>query len=206
MTSTSSFHKFSRPRALALAAVVALGTAGVAHAQSTSSRQGPSWLPYTHSGYVGINLGQSKYDVGCGLIGSCDDSDARMTVYTGGLFNDMFGGEIGYVYEGAMNRGGGTTRADGATFRLVARLPVQQFNVFAKGGAIYGRTRVSADALSGVAGGREKGWGVSWGAGVGYDFTRNHGVVVEWSRNEFDFPGIGKNDVDSTSVGYVYRF
>jgi hypothetical protein len=80
-------------------------------------------------------------------------------------------------------------------------------NIFAKGGAIYAQTKVSSDVLSGVPSGKHSGWGGIYGAGVGFDFTPSSGVVLEWSRSELRFPGISdRQNVDTTSVGYIHRF
>lgn len=194
----------------AIAGAACLIVMASAQAQgSASSTQRWSLLPYTTQGYVGLNLGRPNWKLDCDdALGvyRCDDPDTRMDLYTGGLFNGWLGGEIGYTNEGKFDRAGGRARAEGIKLNLVLRAPMGPFNAFAKGGTIYGRTRVSADALSGVATGKEDGWGVSWGAGVGYDFTPNLGAVLEWSRNEYRFKGAGKDDVDSTNIGLVYRF
>lgn len=167
-----------------------------------------SLLPYTRRGYVGLNLGQSDYsDLSCGAGGfSCDDKDVAGTVYTGGMFNDWLGVELGYLHMGRVDRAGGRTEAQGLNVSLVGRLPLQQFNVFAKGGTTYGRTKVSADALSLVPAGKDSGWGASYGAGVGLDVTPTTSVVLEWARHDFHFEGVGKQEVDLTSLGVKYRF
>lgn len=194
--------------ALACGPSLAQQSGSMGSSGASSRSDGYSILPYTRRGYVGINIGQSDYkDLRCGsgLFG-CDDSATRGHVYTGGLFNDWVGMEIGALYEGGVGRGGGTTRAEGVNLSVVGRVPLGAFNVFAKGGATYGRTRVTADALSGLPAGRVRGWGRSYGAGAGFDITPNHGVVLEWERHAFRVPGGGRRDIDSTSLGYVYRF
>jgi OmpA-OmpF porin, OOP family len=165
-----------------------------------------SLLPYTRSGYVGLNLGQPDFDLRCPSLYNCDDPDWRTHIYTGGLINEWIGAEVGYLYEGKARRGGGDTKAQGINLALVLRAPVGAFNVFGKVGAIYGQTRVSADLLSGLRTGKEDGWGASYALGVGYDFTPQAGVVLEWERNEYQFRGIGRQNVDSTNLGLVYRF
>jgi hypothetical protein len=130
-----------------------------------------------------------------------------MSVYTGGLVNEWFGVELGYMNTGKAHRAGGDTSAQGVNMSLVARAPMGPVNVFAKGGAIYAQTKVSSDGLSGVPSGKHSGWGGIYGAGVGFDFTPTSGVVLEWSRSELRFPGIdSRQNVDTTSVGYVHRF
>jgi OmpA-OmpF porin, OOP family len=217
----------TRPRALALASAAMTALALPAWAQITTTdpnartgsstaasgsaygRDGAySLLPYTRRGYAGINLGRPEFKVGCGSGGyGCDDPDVSGYFYTGGLFNDWVGLEVGYLNTGRAERAGGRTRSEGLNVNLVARAPIGAFNVFAKAGGLYGQTRVSTGLLSDVPSGKRRGWGGSYGAGVGFDFTPSSGVVLEWNRYQFLMPGRdGREDVDITSVGYVYRF
>ncbi len=187
---------------------VAQAGSGSAGGGSYARDDGYSLLPYTRRGYFGINLGKPEINTPCGTgLYACDDPSTGVSVYTGGLFNDWVGMELGYMNTGKADRAGGTTRAQGVNVSLVLRAPLGAFNVFAKGGAIYGQTQVSSDLLSGVPDGKRRGWGASYGAGVGFDFTPTSGLVLEWSRNEFRFPGRdGRDEVDTTSLGYVHRF
>lgn len=167
-----------------------------------------SLLPGTRRGYFGIHLGQADIKTSCGTgLYECDKPKTAVGLYTGGLFNDWVGMEIGYMNTGKADRAGGTTRAEGINVSAVLRAPLGQFNVFAKGGAIYGQTKVSSALLSGVPEGKRRGWGPVYGGGVGFDFTPTSGLVLEWSRAELKFPGSdGRQDVDTTSLGYVHRF
>lgn len=167
-----------------------------------------SLLPYTKRGYVGLNLGQSDYgDLSCGVGAfACDDGDVAGTLNTGGMFNDWLGMELGYLHMGRVDRAGGRTEAQGLNVSLLARLPLQQFSVFAKGGTTYGRTKVTADPLALVPIGKDSGWGASYGAGVGMDVTPATSVALEWARHDFHFAGAGKQDVSLTSLGVKYHF
>ncbi len=210
----------SRSRCLPLAAAAVLVSAATlsfaqtgpgsdGRSPSASSSRGEGWsiLPGTRRGYLGLNVGRSDYgDLSCGIGFSCDDSGTRTHLYTGGYFNDWLGMEVGYLNEGKVDRSGGSTRAEGINLSLVGRVPLGAFNVFGKAGATYGRTRVSASPLSGITEGRERGWGPSFGAGVGFDITAGSGVVLEWTRNDFHVPGGGRSNIDGASLGYVHRF
>jgi hypothetical protein len=167
-----------------------------------------SLLPYTRRGYFGISVGRPEFKNSCGNGAyGCDDPNAGVSIYTGGLFNDWVGMEVGYTNTGKADRSGGETRGQGINVSLVLRAPVGGFSLFAKGGAIYGQTKVSTGVSSDRSAGKRRGWGASYGAGVGFDFTPSSGVVLDWTRNEFRFPGnSGREDVDTTSLGYVYRF
>jgi OmpA-OmpF porin, OOP family len=201
--------------AAAVLAVASFGamaqTSGNATPNNTmrnDTRERTSWLPGTQRGYVGLNVGRPEYGSGCGngLFG-CDDPSARAHVYTGGMFNDYLGLELGYLYEGSADRGGGRTRAEGVNLSLMLKAPLGAFNVYGKAGPLYGRARVSASPLSGIESGSRRGWGRAYAVGAGYDFTPSTGAVLEWSRNEFRFPpGGGRAEVDAVSLGLVYRF
>jgi OmpA-OmpF porin, OOP family len=176
---------------------------------STGSSRDDSYslLPYTRRGYVGINLGQPDFRQSCGTgVYGCDNPDLGVSVYTGGLFNDWMGMELGYMHTGNADRAGGSTRARGVSLSLVGRVPMGAVNVFAKGGAIYAQTKVSSGLLSDVSPGKRRGWGASYGAGIGFDLMPTSGVVLEWTRNEMRFPGTDREDVDMVSLGYVHRF
>lgn len=190
--------------ALALAGVLAAAAALDARAQAS---QGYSVLPWTQQGYVGLNVGKPELRNDCGLGGfTCDDADASFHIYTGGMFNQWLGLEVGYLNFGRAERAGGRTRAHGLNLSVVGRVPVGPVNLFAKAGGTYARTEVTADPLSGVPTGKADGWGGAYGGGVGYDFGRNSSVVLEYTRQDFQFPGVGRKAANATSLGYVYRF
>jgi len=192
-----------------LAGLLACAAALPAMAQSSSTTSSSSsLLPYTTGGYVGLNLGRTKFDMGCGIGGFKCDSHAGTAVnlYTGGMFNEYMGLELGYLHTGNLDRAGGTTSAQGVNLLLVGRVPMGAFNIFAKAGGVYGRTKVSTDPLSGIPGGSKSGGGVSVAGGIGYDLSPKSSIVAQWARNKFKFANEGHPNVDTTSIGYVYRF
>jgi hypothetical protein len=200
--------KFPTPMTLAAAL---LAVAGAAQAQTAPARTADdrySMLPYTTRGYLGINLGQADFDTACGAGGyGCEKSRMSGYLYTGGLFNDWLGVELGYLNTGRADRAGGRTKAEGVGAALMLRAPLGPASVFAKGGGMYAQTTVSAGTGADVPTGKRRSWAPTWGAGIGYELTPNHGVVVEWSRARLRFAGTDdRRDVDNTSVGYVYRF
>lgn len=194
----------------ALAALTLAATAPVAMAQSTTgmSMGGDGWsmLPYTQRGYVGLNLGKPKYDLGCPVGLACDDPSTMVKVYTGGMVNEWLGAEVGYLHMGSADRAGGTTRAQGLNLSFVGRVPLGAVSLFGKVGTTYGRTKVSADIGSGVVTGKDSGWNTSYGVGAGFELSRNSSIVLEWERHGFDFAGVGRQHVKATSLGYVHRF
>lgn len=166
-----------------------------------------SWIPYTRRGYVGVSLGNSDYDTPCGPAPfSCDNRDRSVAIYTGGMFNDFLGLEIGARHFGKVNRAGGAVRAYGANISLVGMLDMENVNFYVKAGAIYGHTKLTADPLSGVPVGTATGWGPSATIGVGFNFNRNFNVSIERSRDRFRLAGSGRTYVQSTSLALKYRF
>lgn len=167
-----------------------------------------SWIPYTHNGYIGLNVGRSNFGNTCGALAlRCSDSDTSGHVYLGGYFNPYFGAEIGYLDMGDMARAGGTTQAYGGNLSLVARAPLSQsFSIYGKLGATYGRTRVSAAPGTGVVSGRESGWGPSYAVGLSWDLSSNWAAVLEYESNRFQFAGNTHDNVRATSLGLKYSF
>ena len=82
----------------------------------------------------------------------------------------------------------------------------RSFGVFGKVGTTYGRTETSALAGSGIAAGTDHGFGLSYGAGVSYEFTPRLSATLEWDSNDFRFAGSGRDPVRSTSLGLQYRY
>lgn len=195
-------------RLLACAATLACGTLA-AHAQTarTNADTGNSFIPATQQGYIGLNAGQSKYDLRNGTsLFNFDDSDTGWKLYTGGYFHPNFGVEFGYLNFGKASRLGGDTKAQGLNFSLVGRAPIgDQFDVFGKLGTTYGRTRTSGNPGFGVATGKDDGFGLSYGAGVRWAFNPQWAAVLEWERHRLHFAD-GKSDVDMTTLGVQYRY
>lgn len=207
-TPTPSRHLFRGLLGIAMGAALAAS----AHAQGSSSTgmdtTRSSWLPYTHSGYIGLNAGRSNFSGSCGALAlRCDDHDTLGKIYLGGYFHPNFGAELGYADLGDADRAGGRTSAQGLYFALVGRAPLgQNFSAFGKLGANYGRTRVSALPGSGVVAGRESGWGPTIGLGLSWDISRNWSAVLEWERTRYRFAGGDREGVSATSLGVRYNF
>ena len=187
-------------------------TAGNAPARSAGSKrmydaESFSVIPYSTNGYIGLNVGKPDWSLPCGggPFG-CDESNTAFNLYTGGMFNQHFGAEIGYVDFGDFKRGGGRTSAAGLNLSLEGHLPLGGVNLYAKIGTIYGRTKTSANPLSTLATGKRSGWEGSYGVGVGFDLSPRSMVVLEWNRYDLNFSDVGKRDITTTSIGYVHRF
>jgi OmpA-OmpF porin, OOP family len=191
-----------------VAAAAALWLPLTSDAQTTSSPAGGRWWSNAR-GYLGLSVGGSHYGVACGgtaLV--CDDTGTAWRASAGLMANNYWGVELGYIDLGKMARAGGQTKAQGLNLSLVGRAPVwQSFSVFGKLGATYGRTETStAGPATGVTAGTERGMGLSYGVGIGYDFTPRLSATLEWDSNDFRFAGTGRDQVRSTSLGLQYRY
>ncbi|MFN7122715.1 MAG: outer membrane beta-barrel protein [Hydrogenophaga sp.] len=190
-------------------AALALAVASSVHAQSagtTTTSSGYSVIPYSTNGYIGFNVGKPNWDMSCTGGFACSESSTAYHLYTGGMFNQNLGAEVGYVDFGRSERAGGKTRAHGVNLSLVGHVPLGGLDLYAKVGALYGRTEVTASPLSGVATGKASGWEGTYGVGVGFNLTPRSTVVLEWNRYDLNFVGMGKRDITTTSLGYVHRF
>lgn len=198
--------KLAQPIATSLFAAILACGATAAMAQST--RDGYSLLPYTKKGYVGISLGRADYGLPCGAGAfTCEDkSKLAGKIYTGGMFNEMFGVEIGYIHMGKVERAGGRTESQGVNASLVGRVPLNAFSLFAKVGATYGRTRIRTAPDPGVPGGDDSGVGASFGVGASLDLNPKSAIVLEWERHDFQMGGRGREPVQAVSLGYMHRF
>ena len=190
----------------ALIAVAALGAAAFslpAMAQMSMS-----------SAYIGGGLGQSKFKDGCGgsFPGvSCDDKDTAFKIFGGYQFNKNIAAEVGYTDLGkAKASGGGVTAEAKATaieLDAVGAFPVwQQLSILGRLGLYYGEGKLDAPGVSG----KKNTTDLTYGLGVGWDFTKNLGVRGEWqrySKMKFEAAGTsGDSDIDVLGVSVLWRF
>ncbi|MBX3588587.1 MAG: outer membrane beta-barrel protein [Ramlibacter sp.] len=173
-----------------------------------AAQQNQSYGSSASRGYLGLNLGRSNYDTGCGSGAFvCGDSATAGHLYGGSMVGDRWGVELGYLNMGRIDRGGGTTRAHGLNLSLIGKLPLSQaVDLYGKVGTTYGRTETSATAGSGVTPGSDSGFGISYGAGVSYVFTPKVSATLGWDSHDFHFAGGGREPVRMTSVGLQYRY
>lgn len=168
---------------------------------------GYSWLPYTTSGYVGLSVGAGDIDDECLPGQDCEDPDAAIHVYTGGLFNPNFGLQLGYFRFNDAERNGGKTKISGVNLVLTGIAPLTStLNLVGRVGGTYGWTDVSAGPGIVAARGDETGFGAAYGVGLAWDFNRNWSVTLDWDRHHMKFPGDDKKNVDMATVGFKYRF
>lgn len=195
------------PVALALACCATAASAQTSTRSASNMSERSSMIPYTQQGYVGLNMGQSKYDLNSGSGGfGFDDTGTAVKLYAGGYFNPNFGMEFGYLNFGNAARVGGKTKAQGLNLSLVGRAPLnEQFDVFGKIGTTYARTRTDGYPGLGVATGKDNGFGLSYGLGVRWAFNPQWAAVLEWERHRLHFAD-GKSNTNMTTLGVQYRY
>jgi OOP family OmpA-OmpF porin len=191
---------------IALAAALLGGEAGAQSASTDLSAH--SLLPANGHSYIGLSLGRSRYSAPCGpAVFNCDRTDTSVEFTAGSMLGNFWGVELGYLDMGRINRGGGTTRARGVDLSLVGRAPVwQSLGVFGKLGTTYGRTNTSAAPGSNLPTGSGRGFGLSYGAGVSYDFTPQLSATLGLDSHDFRFAGIGREPVRATHLGLQYKY
>ena len=193
---------------LTLAGAALLSVLPAAAQSPAPAEGGIGWLPGSGRSHLGLTLGRSKYPSTCGITSlDCETSDTAVQVYAGTMLGDFWGAQLGYLDLGRVARGGGSTRAQGLTLSLFGRAPVGgAFGVFGKIGATYGQTETSSAVGSGVASGSENGFGLSYGAGVSYNFTPRLSAILAWDSHDFRFPGGSRDPVRATSLGLQYNY
>lgn len=158
--------------------------------------------------YVGINIGESKYQ-DIPVFGG--DSSKTVVGLTYGMnINPNFDIELGYLHHGSAKKSDATPASLDLTTQslylaAVGKLPVTDgFSVYAKGGLSVNYNKADSN-VSGV-GGRDTNTkaGIIIGVGASYQFTKEWSGIVEYSY--FDKPSDGDFKLSNWSVGARYHF
>ena len=168
--------------------------------------------------YVGLGVGQSKFDVDCTGTTSCDDKDTAWSIFGGYQFNKHFGAELGYVDLGKVTASGPVLGVPVSlsiktkAFELlgVGTYPInQQFSVYGKLGFFRWDVDASASALGASASDSDSGTDFTHAIGVKYNFTKTIAGTLQWQRyyniGSDDTTG-GTSDVDVIGVGIIFKF
>lgn len=181
--------------------------AGYSSNSSSGYEARDSWIPYTTAGYVGIAVGNGKIHTDCIAGQTCDDPDWAASIYTGGMFSPYLGLQFGYLQLGEAERNGGLTKVRGVNLALTGLVPLgTNFSLVGRLGGTYGWTETSVGPGVPVASGDKNGFGVSYGAGLSWDFNRNWSVTLDWDRHRLKFAGDVTKNTDIAGIGIKYRF
>jgi OOP family OmpA-OmpF porin len=205
-----------RNAALALASVVALAAPSIGMAQSTMDSMTKAVTGPDSGWYVGGSYGQTKFGIDCSGL-SCDDTDTGFRVFGGYMGNKHFGVELGYADLGKSTFSGtvlgvpvtGDSKATAWDLVAVGVLPIgDKFSVFGKLGMYMGDGEFT---VTGIGSSSDTTTDLTYGVGVGFDFTKNLGIRAEWQRYQkvsFASSGGGnaEGDVDLMSIGILWRF
>lgn len=162
---------------------------------------------HAEGSYVGVNVGESKYQ-DMPLLGG-DKSKTVVGLTYGVNINPNFDIELGYLHHGSATQTSAPTTLKLTTQSLylaaVGKLPVMEgFNVFAKGGLSVNYTKGTASDSSGSATDSNTKAGIIIGVGASYQFTKEWSGVVEYAY--FDKPSDGDFKLSNWSVGARYHF
>jgi opacity protein-like surface antigen len=160
--------------------------------------------------YIGLSGGPSDFsrlDAGAGGFPAGNNDTAYNIAYGNYFISPNVGMEVGYTHFGNVSRAGGTATAEGANLSLIGKMPLgESVNVLGKIGTTYGRTDVSANALSGVAQGSQTGFDWSYGLGLEMAINKQWSAVLSYDEHFMKFQGIGSERVSSTMLGARMRF
>lgn len=175
-------------------------------------------LAATHASaqfFLGGSIGQSDVDdeITTGLIdsGTVDGKDTAWKIFGGYMFNRHFGIEAAYINAGEVSYSGtfsgfpvtgGKVELTAFNVSVLGNLPInEQFSVFGKVG-LFSWEAEASDITGGFPfSGSDDGTDVSFGVGVGYNFTPNFGVRAEYELFQTD-----NADASLISIGLVWRF
>lgn len=175
-------------------------------------------LAATHASaqfFLGGSIGQSDVDdeITTGLIdsGTVDGKDTAWKIFGGYMFNRHFGIEAAYINAGEVSYSGtfsgfpvtgGKVELTAFNVSVLGNLPInEQFSVFGKVG-LFSWEAEASDITGGFPfSGSEDGTDISFGVGVGYNFTPNFGVRAEYELFQTD-----NADASLISIGLVWRF
>ncbi|HWJ05665.1 MAG TPA: outer membrane beta-barrel protein [Steroidobacteraceae bacterium] len=144
--------------------------------------------------YVGAGVGNYGVDVG-----AFSGDDTGYKVFAGWMLNPWLGGELEYLDGGSAEESGAGLDMTGFNASLKAVYPIDQFSLFAKAGLYLWDADVR---IAGEGRGSDSGEDFSWGIGVGYDFTDNFGVTVEYQGFEVE----DTDTTDFVSASVVWKF
>jgi hypothetical protein len=202
--------RFVPSAVLALAALGALGVSTPVLAQSATNSNMATYPSIMGPSYFSLSAGTadlSRPITAFGLFGGNSQGTAYNVAWGNYFTNQNYGVEVGYTDFGSVNRAGSSTKVDGINISLIGRMPLStSFNVLGKVGTTYGRTDVSANPGSGVAGGSERGFDWSYGLGGEMVFSPQWSALLQYDEHFVKYPASSSERVSSTTLGVRYHY
>lgn len=195
--------------AAALAALVIAGGACAQSAQPSLANSIGDAENKQGNSFIGIAVGRAQYGTSCGSVAglTCQRGTTSYSLTAGNMFTDNVGIELSAMNLGKADRAGGSVIARGINLSAVGRLPLgDSLAVLGKVGTTYGVTRVSAPSGTGVATGRDSGFGLGYGVALDLNVERGLHGSVGWEQHDFHFVGQGKSNVRNVTVALGYTF
>jgi opacity protein-like surface antigen len=138
---------------------------------------------------------------------TCADIDRPARLYSGTMIGNFWGVELAYLDTGRIASTGGQMQAQGLALSVLGKRQLApSVGVFGKVGSTYGRTETASFASSRISAGDGRGFGLSYGGGVSFDFTRRLSATLEWESTDFPSIAGGREPIRSTSLGLKYRY
>jgi OmpA-OmpF porin, OOP family len=160
------------------------------------------WLPGGRS-YLGLNLGRARSPACSSTALSCESTQPSAQFTTGTLFGNFWGAELAYSNTPRIGELAGDAPAQGLTVSLLGRTKLlPSIGLYGKLGTTYGRGQPSA--MTAARGGQ--GFGLSFGAGLSFDFTPRLSATLQWDSTDAPMISGGRDPVRSTSLGLKFRY
>lgn len=194
-------HRWWLPGRL-LVLACALAAAGQARAQVPVGLGG--YLPPSSYGYLGLSLGEARFDPTCQAGLSCDRKDRGLKLTAGARTQEVWGAEFSLIDFGEATASGASQRARALAFSGTANLEfVPGFLGFARLGLAYSRTK--SGVAAGQASGSKGGIGPHWGLGLAYAMDPQWTLVGEYEQHRVRFAA-GRQTLGLLSLGVRYTY
>lgn len=193
-------------------AMAALGIACSACAQSSQSslaKEIGDAAPAADRSFVDLSVGKATYNTSCGNVAgmTCSHGTTSYSLAGGNMITNNLGVELSAMNLGKADRAGGSVIARGVNLSAVGRIPLGDiFAVEGKVGPTYGVTRITAAPDSGLASGRDSGFGLGYGVALDVNAAGGLHGSIGWEQHDFHFVGQGTSNVRNITLAVGYTF
>ena len=164
------------------------------------------WLPGGRS-YLGLNLARSRMQACSSTALTCENKQPAAQFYSGTMLGNFWGVELAYSDTPRIARTAGDAPAQGLTLSLLGKTQLMpSVGLYGRLGTTYGRSEPSAPAAARFGPSADRRFGLSFGAGLSFDFTPQLSATLQWDSTEASLVSGGRDPVRSTSLGLKYRY